>query len=562
MSSLFNLLNRMLPFWPVRNKKAKKEGKKPEGDSRNLRGDFRDLGRREADLKGIFLDSNLEENLRLIKEFAGNSYDLNIMRHLAGPEKVKYAVIFIDGLTEKETVNDLMRIIQMETFKTGIGGLDKKDIYETVKNRLLTGELRETESLKHLFESIFLGYTALLFDGTAKAILNETRGWPIRPPAEPEAETTIRAPREGFVENIRVNTSLIRRRIRTPNLWIESSLVGSLTRTEVAFAYIKGLVGEEVLGELRSRLQRIDIDGILESGAIEEYIRDAPYSPFPTIFRTERPDRVAAAILEGRVALFTNGTPFVLILPADFPMFLQAPDDYNELWPIGTFLRLLRMLSYLISIFLPGLYVAVLNFHPELLPTSLLLTIQQTREGVPFPVVAEIIIMEAAFEILREAGLRLPRAIGPAISIVGALILGEAAIRAGIVSPGVVIIVAFTAIASFSSPTFSFAITARLLRFGVIITGAALGLLGIQGSFLILVIHLVSLRSFGYPYMAPYGPLIWADMKDIVYRDFWWRQIHRPRLLGFREPQRQTSGQGPRIPGDNKNSRQRNRKGR
>ena len=220
MRSLLNLLYRMLPFWSVRNKKAKKEGEKPEGDSRDLTGDFRDLSRREADLKRLFLVPDLEENIRVIKELTGNSYDLNIMRHLAGPEKVKYAVIFIDGLTEKETVNELMGIIQMETFKTGIGGLDKKDIYETVKNRLLTGELRETESIEHLFESIFLGYTALLFDGTAKAILNETR-------AGRSALRQSRRPRPpsghpgGFVENIRVNTSLIRRRIRTPNLWIE-----------------------------------------------------------------------------------------------------------------------------------------------------------------------------------------------------------------------------------------------------------------------------------------------------------------------------------------------------
>jgi spore germination protein KA len=378
---------------------------------------------------------------------------------------------------------------------------------------------------------------------------------------EPESETTIRGSRDGFVENLRVNTSLIRRRIRSPNLWIESMNIGSLTKTEVAYAYMKGLVGEEILEELRSRLERIDIDSVFESGVIEEFIEDQPYSFFPTVFRTERPDIIAAGIVEGRVAIFTSGTPFVLMVPADFPMFLHAPDDYNEIFPIGTFLRILRFGAFVLSIFLPGLYVSVINFHPELIPTSLLLTIQRTREGVPFPVIAEILIMEFAFEFLREAGLRLPKAIGPAISIVGALILGEAAIRAGIVSPGVVIIVAFTAITSFSAPTFSIAISARILRFLMTILGGAFGLLGIQLGLLVLLINMVSLRSFGYPYMAPFGPFIWQDMKDNIIRAFWWQHDLRPRLLGFREPRRQRPGQKPR-PRKSSQSPKKGREGR
>jgi spore germination protein KA len=250
--------------------------------------------------------------------------------------------------------------------------------------------------------------------------------------------------------------------------------------------------------------------------------------------------------LEGRVAVFTNGTPVVLVLPVDLSMFLQAPDDYYEVFPIGTFIRFLRFTAFAIAIFLPGIYVSILNYHPELLPLSLLLTIQTTRQGVPFPVVAEVLFMELTFEILREAGLRLPRAIGPAISIVGALIMGDAAIRAGLVSPGVVIIVAFTAIASFSAPIFSIAIVARLLRFVIIILAAWLGLFGVQFALLALIIHLVSLRSFGHPYMAPYGPFIWQDMKDSVLRLFWWQQLQRPKLLGYREPGRQRPGQMPR----------------
>lgn len=550
MKSIIALLKRISSAFPPWKKK-KSSGKGNKG----IAVDYRDISQREEDFAKIPLLPDLEQNLQNIMQVAGGSYDLSIKKSKLGPEEVPAAIVFIDGLIEKNSVEKLLRVVKLETFKTGIGGLDKKDIFETFLNSMLTEISREVHDLKRLYEGISIGETALLIDGTAKAILCETKGWVTRSITEPEAETTIRGAREGFVENLRVNTSLIRRRIRSPNLWIENLQVGKLTRTEVAFAYIKGLAGEKLLEELRSRLENISIDGILESGAIEELIRDHPYSVFPTVFRTERPDRVAAAILEGRVAVLTSGTPFVLVVPADLPMFLQAPDDYNEVWPIGSFIRVLRALSFLASIFLPGIYVAVLNYHLELLPTSLLLTIQATREGVPFPVVAEILIMEAAFEVLREAGIRLPRVIGPAISIVGALILGEAAIRAGIVSPGVVIIVAFTAIASFSSPTFSMAIAARILRFGMIILGAFLGLLGIQFGLLLMIVHLVSLRSLGYPYMAPYGPFIWRDMKDSLLRAFWWMQLTRPKLLGFREPVRQPSGQKPAPPKEERNKK-------
>ena len=248
------------------------------------------------------------------------------------------------------------------------------------------------------------------------------------------------------------------------------------------------------------------------------------------------------------MAILSNGTPFVLVLPADFIMFIQAPDDYNELWPIGSLVRILRLFSYLIAVFLPGIYVSVLNYHHELLPTPLLLTIQSTREGIPFPIVAEILLLDVTFEILREAGVRLPRAIGVAISIVGALILGDAAIRAGLVSPGVVIIVASTAIASFTNPSFSMAIAGRVLRFIITILGAVLGLLGVQLGLLLLLVHLVSLRSLGHPYIAPLGPIIREDLKDAVTRDFWWRMTRRPKLLGFQEPGRQRPGQAQRPP--------------
>ncbi|NLX87065.1 MAG: spore germination protein, partial [Clostridiales bacterium] len=389
------------------------------------------------------------------------------------------------------------------------------------------------------------GNTIIVIEGQSTAFVCSTVDLKTRAITEPSAETNIRGPREGFVESLCVNITLIRRKIRVPHLWIETLEIGSLTKTLVAFAYIKGLADEKMLEELRSRLKRIDTDTILESGHVEQYIEDQPFTPFPLTLRTERPDNACSALLSGRVVIITSGSPHVLILPAQFPMFFQASDDYYEKPPLGSFIRILRWMGAIISVFLPGFYVAIVNFHQELLPTALLMRITATREGVPFPVVAEVLIMEVLFEILREAGIRLPAAVGPAISIVGALVLGEAAIRAGMVSPAVVIVIALTAIANFSTPVFSMAIALRTLRFAFTILAAVFGLFGIQFGILLLVIHLCSLRSLGIPYMSPLAPHILPDMKDNFLLAPVWARTTRPKILGRREPGRQRPGQMP-----------------
>ena len=511
--------------------------------------DSDDISRREEVFQDLPLKTRLEDNLQLIRRITGESYDISIKEFLSGPEKVPAALLYIDGLADVKALEELLRTVKIDIFLTGLEDVHKKDILETTRQRLTNvAESEIVEDLAGLYYGISIGRAALLFDGSAQALIYETQGWNVREVTEPGAEASIRGIREGFVESIRTNTSLIRRRIRSPNLWIESMEIGDLSKTEVAFAYIKGLAGEEMLGELRSRLKRIELDGILASGYIEEFISDNPCSLFPSILSTERVDRVVGSLLEGRVAIFVNGSSFALVLPADFGLFLQAPDDYFEPFPLGAFIRFLRYISFFIALFLPGIYVAVLTFHPELLPLPLLVRIQAAREGVPFPVVAETFFMEAVFEILREAGVRLPMIVGPAVSIVGALVLGDAAIRAGLVSPGTVIAVAFTAIASFTAPSFNFGLAARILRFVMIILGAIFGLLGIQFGLLVLLIHLVSLRSFGYPYMAPFAPFIWGDMKDALLNLFWWKHVYRPKLLGYREPKRQPSGQKPQPP--------------
>ena len=512
-----------------------------------LTDDSLDISQREDLEKELGLNSPLDENIKTLELMVGPSEDFVIRRIRVGKSQVRAAVIHLEELSDSNKVERLVKNLcfdLLETEQITASGAD--DLFESIQQRLLSlGHTKEGRKFIEVWDSLAGGYAAVFFDGVDRALLCNTQGFEKRAVEEPASETVIRGPRSGFIESIGANISLLRRFIKSPNLWFESYTLGSLTRTKVAMAYIKGLASEELIKEVRQRVSRIDIDGILESGHIEEFIEDEHKCPFPLIFRTERPDRVAANLLEGRVAIVVDNTPFVLVVPMDYHMLLQAPDDYYEKVPIGSFLRVIRLVGFWVSILLPGVYVATVNFHNEIFPTSLILKIASTREGVPFPVAFEVFIMEFVFELLREAGIRLPRVIGPAISIVGALVLGEAAIQAGLVSPAVVIVVALTAISSFTTPTFSLGIAARLIRFVFIILGSVFGLFGIQFGFLYLIISLASYRSFGYPYMLSAAPMIVEDWKDLYLRTWFWDRIKRPKLTGAREPVRARPGQKP-----------------
>jgi spore germination protein KA len=285
------------------------------------------------------------------------------------------------------------------------------------------------------------------------------------------------------------------------------------------------------LQEARSRLKAIDIHSVLDSGNIEEAITDTSFTPFPLIFNTERPDVVASGILEGKIGIIVDGSPFVLIIPAVLTDFFQSSEDYYQPFLMSSFIRIIRYVSFMVALILPSLYVGVTTYHQELLPTDLLISIQAQREGVPFPAVIEILIMELTFEILREAGVRMPRAVGQTVSIVGALVIGQAAVEAGLVSNVLVIVVSFTAIASFVSPIYNFSISTRLLRFILIFFASVAGLYGIILFLIFMVAHLVSLRSFGVPYLTPIAPLIVEDQQDVFVRFPIWSNRTRPTYL-------------------------------
>ncbi|WP_227935217.1 spore germination protein [Alkalihalobacillus deserti] len=473
---------------------------------------------------------NLKKNIQIIQETLGNSSDIIIRQISIGQDRdVQVSIIFVDGLSNSSSLNDfvLESLLFNADFKS-----TTKDPFHVLKELVISvGELKEVGDFETLLAGVLSGDPAILLNGYTTGFLVGLKGWEERGVQEPSSQTVIRGPREGFSENIRFNTALVRRKIKDSTLRLEEQQIGRVTKTVVALMYIHGIVDETVIKEVRQRLSQIKIDGILESGYIEELIQDHTYTPFPTIFNTERPDTAAAALLEGRVVILIDGTPFVLIVPAIFPQFLQSAEDYYQRSEISSLLRLLRFISIFITFLAPSMFIAVTAFHYEMLPQSLLINLTEQREGVPFPLIIEALLMEATFELLREAGIRMPRAVGQAISIVGALVIGQAAVEAGLVSPAMVIVVAITAITSFAIPAYNMANAFRILRFGMMILAASFGLFGIILGMILMVQHLCSLRSFGIPFMSPYAPSTKADYKDTMIRVPWGKMISRPQFM-------------------------------
>ncbi|WP_274310051.1 spore germination protein [Solibacillus daqui] len=482
------------------------------------------------------LKANLQENIQIIKDSLGKSSDIIIREIRIGKEEtIKAGIIYTDGLTDTASLQNFI----LETLMLDIKGdeLQKKlspeqNLISVLKDYAMTvGEIKELTNFEVLFTGLLSGDTIILIDGYAQGLIISNRHWVERGVNEPTSQVVIRGPREGFSENLRVNTALVRRRVKDPNLWMESKVIGKRTKTNVAMMYINGIANDKIVKEVHLRLDRIDIDGILESGNIEELIQDAPYSPFPTILNTERSDVVAAELLEGRIAIFVDGTPFVLIVPAVFIQFFQTSEDYYQRADIASLIRLLRFFAFGIALLAPALFIAITTFNHAMLPPALLISLAAQREGAPFPAFVEAIVMEVTFEILREAGLRMPRSIGTAMSIVGAFVIGTAAVEAGIISAAMVIVVSITAISSFVSPTYDLAISVRMLRFGFMAIAASFGLVGIMIGLIALLLHLCSLRSFGVPYMASLAPFNLSDQKDTFIRLPIWKMFTRPRLI-------------------------------
>ncbi|MBF8982477.1 spore germination protein [Lutibacter sp. B2] len=491
---------------------------------------------KEEPLKKIEVEKDYKKNLEIIKEYIGGSKDVIFREFTIGNEKIKCGAIYTEGLANQDLVSEhilknLMLLSRMAEIKTHT---IKQKIYELLKNMTISAtDISEIEDINKAIDAILSGDTVLILENHDKVLVVASKGWPMRGVGEPSTETVVRGPRDGFTETMRVNTALVRRRIRDPKFKVKQMQVGRRSKTDIAIMFIEETVNKDVLEMVKERLDKIDIDVILESGYIEQLIEDNWKSPFPQIQHTQRPDVVAAAIYEGRVAIVVDNTPFVLLAPSTAVTFLQSPEDYNERFFIGSAIRILRVISIIMALFMPGLYIAITSYHPGMLPTDLALYIAGSRMNVPFPAFIEAFIMEAALELLREAGIRLPGAIGATIGIVGGLVLGQAAVEAGIVSPLMVIIVALTAIAGYSAPNYSFAISFRLLRFMLMALAGFLGLYGIILGSIIILTHLCTLKSFGVPYLSPIvaGEMTLKDFKDVFVRAPIHMMKTRPQFL-------------------------------
>lgn len=537
------------PWQKIKKRLTKKLGKKPDKINQEEKKHHGALGEIPTGLK---LSTNLQQNLDHLHQLLGDSTDVNIRKLKLGKSPgVDMAVFWVDGLCNDKLISDnVVKALIDGARDIPIPAGGSKQLFEKLKQRYLTiGDSNQVTTWAEVVYAGLSGDAVFLLDGSGEAIVAATRQWESRGIEEPASEVVVRGPREGFTETLRMNTALIRRRLKNPNLRIEGMRIGRQSQTDVAIVYVQGIVNEKTLAEVKKRIDRIDTDAILESSYIEEMIEDAPFSLFPTVSNTERPDSLAASILEGRVGIIVDGTPFALIVPTIFFELFQTPEDYYNRYPLATFSRWLRLTGLLITLLLPSLYIGITTYHAELIPITLLLAISASREGVPFPAVIEALIMEITFEVLREAGIRMPRPVGNAVSIVGALVLGDAAISAGIVSPSMVVIVALTAIASFLIPNPDIVGSIRILRFVMMLLAASLGLFGIMMGVIALHIHLVSLRSFGVPFMWPIAPFNLRALGDVLIRLPHWGYRYRPEMFSWAENQRMSSSDNiPRKP--------------
>lgn len=487
----------------------------------------------------ISVSGLLPQDIEWVKQYYNCCSDL-IYRHITigGREPRRAAVFYFDGMTDSDIIhNNVLQPLLLDaefTEKDAESGSDFKNYFSFLKERLLpAGEITIINNLEQGCLSMMNGDALLLIDGCQQAFVIDAKGFPQRPVGRAENEAVLRGPQEAFTEAMRVNTALIRRHLRTNQLKLEEKTLGRYTRTQVAVVYLDGVVNVNIINEVNRRLERLkDVDSILDGSCIEQYIEDNPFSVFPQIQYTERPDKVAASLLEGRVALVVDGSPNVLLLPLMFVQLLQSPEDYYTRMLPGTFMRWIRYMGLLIAILFPSLYVAVTAYHPEMLPLNLLLSIAAAREGVPFPAFLEALIMELCFELLREASIRLPGAIGNTIGIVGALVIGDAAVSARLVAPQMVIVVAITAIGSFTVPSMEASYPVRLLRFPLMLLAAGFGLYGVALGVMAILLHLVHLRSFGFPYLEPVAPFKGRELQDVLVRAPRWQMMTKPQ---FRE---------------------------
>lgn len=488
--------------------------------------------------------NSLDVNLEYIKVKYNTliNSDIKLRQFNLNARNKQYSafLVYIDGLINSDAVNHyildpLMLKNKANTFDSSenivstaisnnisVRRVKKFDLTDYIYTSLVPqNDLKKCTSFDEIFSEVNMGSCALFVDTLNVAFVADIKKFEKRNISIPQNETIIRGSQEAFVENLRSNTSLLRRFINNENLIIESTTVGTITKTKCAICYINNLTNVDLVSEVKYRINNLSIDYLISSGQLEQLIIDKPSCSLPQVIATERPDKAATYLLEGRVLIILNGSPYVLIAPGTFFDFMSSTEDFNLNYKFSNMLKFIRLLGLIISLLLPGLYMAITNFHQELIPTELLFSIVASRNNVPFPILFEILIMELSLELIREAGIRVPTPLGQTISIIGGLILSDAAVSANIVSPILIIIVAITGISSFSMPDFSLSFHIRITRFIYILLGYFGGFLGISLGLFIHFAILASLQSFGISYLTPYVPVSKKRGNEYFLKPIW-----------------------------------------
>lgn len=432
--------------------------------------------------------------------------------------EIPATLAYIDGLVDGKIISleILKPLAQDSQFDTCSNEADALKLISMGK--IYTSDIKVRTNLKDLIDDLLSGSTAIIFDSEKTAFTFESKVPVNRSINEPTGESVIKGSKDAFIEDLRTNTALVRKKIRSPYLTIEEISIGKQTRTQFAIVYMSNIVNSKLVEEVRKRLKAMDIDRVLTPGVVEEYLIDTKYSTFPELLYTERPDRFCVGITDGRVGIMINGIPLTYIVPGTLLQYIQAPDDYSYHFIIGSVLRALRFMSMFITLVLPGFYICITTFHPEMLPAELAFSIVASKEGVPFPMFVEVLILLIAFEILLEAGLRLPKAIGQTVSIVGALVVGQAAVEAKLVSPATVIMTAITVIAGFTMPTQDFSNALRIWRFILVVYSSIIGIFGLTFGMIFLLFHWCKMESYGVPYLDPFVANEDEQLQDTIVR--------------------------------------------
>lgn len=485
------------------------------------------------------LSDSIEENSSTLKDlFKDNDVLRTRSVECDKDGKMNFFIAFMDGLVNSTLINDsiIKPLMLLDPQKKADFTLDA-----IINQVIMINEVEKTDKWPEIIESINYGDTILFIDGEKEALILNTKGFQTRSIAEPDSEKILSGPREGFTESIMTNLSMVRRRLRTNELKMKFYTLGERTNTKVCVCYMDSLVNKKILKEIYKRLDKIDIDGILASHYITELINDCKWSPFESIGTTERPDVIAGKLLEGRIAIFVDGTPVALTAPYLFIENFQSSEDYYFNFYYTSFSRMLRIIAFLMTILVPSYYIAIVAFHREMLPTPLLISITTERSNVPLPAGIEAFVMLFIFDILRETGIRMPSNVGQALSIVGALVIGQSAVTAKLVAAPMIIVVGITGITSLLVPKLN--ASNILCRYFLLFCASFLGLEGLTCGVALILIHILNLNSFGVSQFITIKSLKFQEIKDIVIRAPWWKMITRPSVTATDKVRLKSSGE-------------------